>query len=240
MRPFLFHVLKELMYSEDDLIPLSALQHLIFCERQAALIHLEGLWADNRLTVEGSHLHRKADTGPDESRGNIRITRSVPLRSLRLGLVGKADVVEFHRTEGDPATGHEPQTADLPGAGWRPFPVEYKRGRPKAHRADEVQLCAQAFCLEEMLDVVIPAGALYYGQTRRRKEVAFDDEIRAITVRAAQRMHELVRSGVTPRAIRQPKCENCSLLHLCLPAAVDPARSAMQYLERSLRELEPS
>lgn len=228
------------MYSEDDLIPLSALQHLIFCERQAALIHLEGLWADNRLTVEGTHLHRKADTGPDESRGDIRITRSVPLRSLRLGLVGKADVVEFHRTEGESATRHSPQTAAPPGAGWRPFPVEYKRGRPKAHFADEVQLCAQAFCLEEMLGVLVPVGALYYGQARRRKEVVFDDEIRTLTVRAAQRMHELVHTGVTPRAIREPKCENCSLLHLCLPAAVDPARSATQYLARSLREFDPS
>lgn len=226
------------MYIEDDLIPLSALQHLIFCERQAALIHLERLWADNRLTVEGSHLHRKADTGPGESRGDVRIARGVPLRSLRLGIIGKADVVEFHRVDASPAVEDSPQAAELPGSGWSPFPVEYKRGRPKRHQADEVQLCAQAICLEEMLGVVIPAGALFYGQTRRRREVAFDAELRATTERAAHRMHELVRSGTTPRAVREPKCESCSLLHLCVPAAADPARSATQYLERSLRALE--
>lgn len=227
-------------YSEEDLLPLSALQHLIFCERQAALIHLEGLWADNRLTVEGSHLHRKADTGPGETRRNIRIARGVRLRSLRLGLVGKADVVEFHRLEASPVIKLSPGIDELVAADWRPFPVEYKRGRPKRHSADEVQLCAQALCLEEMFGVSIAAGALFYGQTRRRQDVAFSDELRAITERAASRMHEIIRSGVTPRARRQPKCESCSLKHLCLPAAADPGRSVQKYLQRSLRGLNTS
>src|SRR6266567_7026185 len=144
------------MYDEEDLLPLSALQHLVFCERQCALIHIEGVWADNALTVEGSHLHDRVDEmGPRiESRGDLRIARGVALRSLRLGLSGRADVIEFHRvTEGGV------ELAGVSGL-WRPFPVEYKRGRPKRDRCDEVQVCAQARCLEEMLETAVPAGAL--------------------------------------------------------------------------------
>jgi CRISPR-associated exonuclease Cas4 len=214
------------MYTEDDLLPLSALQHLLFCERQCALIHVEGLWAENRLTVEGGHLHRKAHEGPEESRGEVRITRGVSLRSLRLGLIGKADVVEFHLSQ---ATRE-----------WLPFPVEYKRGRPKRDHSDEVQLCAQALCLEEMLEVPIPAGALFYGSTRRRTDVAFDPALRGRTEAAAARLHELIASGITPRAVREPKCERCSLLNLCLPDALTPGRSAARYLARSLAALEPA
>lgn len=208
------------MFAEDDLLPISALQHLLFCERQCALIHVEQLWADNHLTVEGRDLHRKADDGPHETRGDVRTTRALPLRSLRLGLIGKADVVEFHS-----------------GA---PFPVEYKRGRPKRHRADEVQLCAQALCLEEMLEVTIPSGALFYGQTRRRQEVPFDAELRALTEDAAHRLHAMIRSGTTPRAVREPKCDQCSLLELCLPDAARPGRSAAGYLRHALAALEPT
>ncbi len=221
-------------FSEDDLLPLSALQHLLFCERQCALIHVEGLWAENRLTVEGGHLHRKAHEGPDESRGDVRITRAMPLRSLRLGLVGKADVVEFRRCS-EPGAEEPQRPGAEPGRDiWRPVPLEYKRGRPKRDRSDEVQLCAQALCLEEMLDLEIPAGEIFYGQTRRRTEVAFDAALRAETARAAARLHEIVRGGITPRARREPKCESCSLLHLCLPDALAPGRSAVRYLERSL------
>lgn len=205
------------MFAEDDLLPLSALQHLRFCARQCALIHLEGLWADNRLTVEGTHLHQRVDTGPDERRGDVRTTRGMPLRSLRLGLVGKADAVEFRRQEGGD------------GERWTPFPVEYKRGRPKRDRADEVQLCAQALCLEEMLGTPVPAGALFYGQTRRRLDVPFDAALRVETEATAAELHALIRGGVTPRAAREPKCERCSLLDLCLPDALG-GRSAARYL----------
>jgi CRISPR-associated exonuclease Cas4 len=138
------------MYVEDDLLPISALQHLLFCERQCALIHVEQVWAENRLTVEGRHLHERVDGGEHETRGGLRTARALPIRSLRLGLAGRADVVEFHASEG---------AAGPP----RVVPVEYKRGRPKSHRADEVQLCAQALCLEEMLGVHVAAGALFYG-----------------------------------------------------------------------------
>jgi CRISPR-associated exonuclease Cas4 len=207
------------VFSEDDLLPLSALQHLLYCERQAVLIHVEQVWADNPFTVEGKHLHERVDGGAGEIRGDMRIARGLPLRSLRLGLSGKADAVELHR---------------LADGVWRPFPVEYKRGRPKRHQADEVQLCAQALCLEEMLGGSVPAGALFYGQTRRRLDVTFDPGLRRRTEEAAARLHELFASGRTPPPVREPKCDQCSLLDLCMPTA--PAVSARRYLDRLLRQ----
>lgn len=220
------------MYSEDDLLPLSGLQHLLFCERQCALIHLEQIWVENRLTVEGRHLHEKSDSGERESRGDLRIARGLPLHSFRLGLSGKADTVELHRLDGaEPGVGA--LLPGLPGL-WRPFPVEYKRGKPKSHRADEVQLCAQALCLEEMLGAPVPAGALYYGETRHRLEVAFDAELRRLTEQAAARFHGLISAGVTPAPVREPKCDSCSLLEVCMPAA--PRRSARGYVADLLRQ----
>jgi CRISPR-associated exonuclease Cas4 len=209
------------VYTEDDLLPISALQHLLFCERQCALIHIEGVWADNRLTVEGHHLHEKAHAGPDERRQQTRVVRGLPLRSLRLGLAGMADVVQFHP---DPEGG--PPTI---------FPIEYKRGSPKKSNADRVQLCAQALCLEEMLDASVPQGALFYGRTRRRLKVAFDAELREETIRAAARLRDLIVRGVTPTAMRQPKCRNCSLVDVCLPTAFRPRRTASDYLRRALQ-----
>lgn len=206
------------MYSEEDLLQLSALQHLVFCERQCALIHLEQVWEDNPLTVQGSQLHEKVDAGLGESRGDLRIARGLPLRSFRLGLAGRADAVEFHR---------QPS-----GEVWRPFPVEYKRGQPKSHRADEIQLCAQALCLEEMLAIPVPAGALFYGEPRRRHEVSFDAELRRLTEDAASRLHRLIASGVTPPPVREPKCDRCSLIGVCLPGA--PRVSARAYLDALL------
>jgi CRISPR-associated exonuclease Cas4 len=251
------------MFDEDDLVPLSALQHLLFCERQCALIHLENQWAENRLTALGERLHERAhQEGVTESRGSVRIARGVRLRSLRLGLAGKADVIEFHRLDADTAgekavdagalpvgvpdvggssSGAQPgQGAPLPDAPglWRPFPVEYKRGRPKRNHCDEVQLCAQALCLEEMLGVVVPAGALFYGATRRRFDVAFDVALRSETEAAAARLHALMASGVTPRAAKEPKCDNCSLLGVCMPGATGPSRSAARYTQDALHNLE--
>lgn len=218
------------MFAEDDLLPLSALQHLLFCERQCALIHLEQIWVESSLTAEGRQLHERVDSGKGEARGDLHIARGLALRSLRLGLSGKADVVEMHRVAGE-----EPG-AELPGlAGrWRAFPVEYKRGKPKAHRADEVQLCAQALCLEEMLDAPVPAGALFYAQTRRRLDVAFDAELRRLTEDTAARLHRLIASGRTPAAVREPKCDQCSLLGVCMPDAV--SRSVRRYLAEALRQ----
>jgi len=206
------------MYAEDDLLPISALQHLLYCPRQCALIHIERLWAENRWTVEGRNLHAKAHDGKAESRKGNRQARSLMVRSLTLGIWGQTDIVEFQNA-GSP----HPTT---------PFPVEYKRGKPKAHDADRVQLCAQALCLEEMLNVTIPAGALFYGQTRRREEVIFDDRLRQITLNTIDRLHDLIASGQTPAPIyEKEKCERCSLRNLCLPEA---HRSAERYLRKSL------
>ncbi|HTQ80916.1 MAG TPA: CRISPR-associated protein Cas4 [Thermoanaerobaculia bacterium] len=216
-------------FQEEDLLPLSALQHLLFCERQAALLHVEQLWAENPLTVEGRHLHERVDAVSPESRGGVHLARALPLRCLRLGLSGRADLVEFHRlAAGLPGV----SLPGLPGT-WQPFPVEFKRGRPKSHSADRVQLCAQALCLEEMLGQPVPAGALYYGQTRRRRDVPLDAALRRETEAAAERLHRLLGSGVTPPPVREPKCEACSLLPLCLPDA--PAHSARRFLARALR-----
>lgn len=209
-------------YVEDDLLPISALQHLLFCERQCALIHVEGLWAENRLTVEGRHLHAKAHDGPDETRRGVRVTRGLGLRSFRLGLIGKADIVEFEPPE-------PPYS--------RVFPVEYKRGKPKRDHSDRVQLCAQALCLEEMLGATVPGGSLFYGVTRRRFDVVFDGALRKLTADTALRLHALVHAGRTPLARREPKCDKCSLLHLCLPDALG-RRSVASYLEQSLAKAE--
>lgn len=218
------------MFDEDELLPISALQHLLFCERQCALIHLEGIWLDNSLTVEGTHLHRRADDGPTESRRDLLIVRALPIRSRHLGLTGRADVVEFGR-ESNALGG-----ATLPGreGRWRPRPVEYKRGKPKGHRADEVQLCAQGLCLEEMFDVSISAGDLYYGARRRRTEVDFDPELRLLTRERVARLRSLLNGDErVPAARFEPKCESCSLRPACMPSA---RRSARAYLRIELGE----
>lgn len=212
------------MYTEDDLLPLSGLQHLIFCERQCALIHIEQVWAENLFTAEGRILHERVHDADRESRGDIRIEFGMPLRSLRLGLIAKADVVEFHRSI---EHSHEE---------WRPFPVEYKRGKPKKDNCDKVQLCGQALCLEEMLEVDIPAGALFYGKTRRRQDVIFDSHLRNETEEAARRFHALFDAGITPKPEYLPKCDHCSLSGLCLPKAVGKIRSVNSYLVDAVGE----
>lgn len=227
------------MYEHDDLLPLSGLQHLVFCERQCALIHVERMWEDNALTAQGGLLHNRVDRGGGEKRPGVRTVRSVPLRSLRLGLVGKADVVEFHeQTAGVPESQTVPgRKIGFPGdegeKRWRPMPVEYKRGAPKRGLADEVQLCAQATCLEEMLGASIPMGSLFYGKIRRRVDVPLTTGLRDATATAATRFHEMVRSGHVPRARREPKCRSCSLLDLCMPQRRS-RRDPRAYLESAI------
>lgn len=217
------------MYTEDELLPISALQHLLFCERQCALIHIEQSWDENRLTAEGRILHERVHEQESESRGDVRIARGVRLRSLRLGLIGMADVVEFHRGA---AANLKSQISDIKSQ-WTPLPVEYKRGRPKPDSCDKVQLCAQAMCLEEMLGCAIAEGAIFYGVPRRREGVAFDSGLRSKTERAATRLHELVASTVTPPARYEKKCRNCSLFSICMPKAMQ-TRSAKRFLEDAL------
>lgn len=226
------------MHAEDDLLPISALQHLVFCERQCALIHVERLWEENRFTAEGAVLHRKAHDGKPETLRGERIARGLPLRSLELGLSGVADIVLYRPPDG--AAGSLTKalrraTADEL-AGWSITPVEYKRGRPKKNDADRVQLAAQAMCLEEMHGVAIPAGALFYGQTRRRAAVPIDERLREVVRRSAARFREIIESRLTPRAVREKKCETCSLLNVCLPDALK-RRSAREFLNRQLASL---
>lgn len=221
------------MFPESDLLPLSSLQHLSFCERQWALIHLEGIWEENRLTVEGNIFHERVDESETEVRGDLRTARGLRLRSLRLGLVGRADVVEFHRVP----DGQEEGVSLAGVAGrWQPFPVEYKRGRPKPDHCDEVQLCAQALCLEEMLEVTIPGGSLFYGQPHRRTEVVFDAALRAETEALAARLHQLWQAGKTPPAVYEKKCKNCSLFAVCLPKTTSGKQSIQQYLIKAFEE----
>lgn len=214
------------MYSEDDLLPISGLQHLLYCERQCALIHVEGQWLENRLTAEGKVGHERVHGGGGRSEPGLRTALALHLRSLQLGISGVADVVEFHQQG--------------PGQPWLPFPVEHKRGKPKTGNCDAVQLCAQALCMEEMLGIAVPAGALFYGATRRRRDVAFDEVLRGETAAAARRFHDLVDSGRTPAAEYAPeKCDACSLLPLCLPKTAGQGRSVRRYLDLALaREAE--
>lgn len=202
--------------AEDGLAPISALQHMLYCPRQCALIHVERQWSDNRFTAEGSILHQRPDAGRGEQRSTIRIERSVPLRSSRLGLFGVADVIEIC-------------------AGGRIFPVEYKRGRPKTHRADEVQLCAQAICLEEMLDVPVLEGALFYGRSRRRKVVVFDAGLRALTEAVAADTRSMLAAGRTPPAeFEAGKCNACSLKETCQPESPRGPAVVDRWLKRAV------
>lgn len=213
------------MYRDDELLPLSGLQHLAFCPRQCVLIHVDQVWAENRLTALGRVLHERVHEADSETRGDVRIARGVKLLSRRLGLTGVADVVECRRDAAGTAI-----LAGLDGS-WLVRPVEYKRGRPKTGNCDAVQVCAQAMCLEEMLNVEISAGDLFYGQTRRRSPVVFDRALREETAELARRFHELVRSGELPAAERKPKCDSCSLQQDCLPGI---AESASSYLRRMI------
>ena len=198
-------------------IPVSALQHAVYCMRQCALIHLERLWEENRLTAEGRVLHQVIDEAGHRRKAGVRQVLSLPIYSIRLNLTGVADMVEFH----------EGLTGDTP------FPVEFKRGKAKMHRADEVQLCAQALCLEEMTGAEVPMGAFYYGQTKRRKEVTFDATLRALTETTVMQVATLFAAGRTPPAeYEAAKCRRCSLLDQCRPKAMH--RSVLAWRARTL------
>lgn len=221
-------------WADDDLLLLSGIQHMAFCPRQWALIHIEQVWAENVRTVEGKHLHERTDDPfEDESRGNRRIVRSMPVVSQRLGLRGVADVVEFQRSE-EEVPGETCRLENRQGW-WRPVPVEYKRGRPKADDRDAVQLCAQAMALEEMLEVHIPCGYLYYGQTKHRVAVELNDSLRQHTVELADEMHELVNTGKTPKAAKGRHCSQCSLVEQCQPYWMLKHRPVSDYLARMCR-----
>lgn len=208
------------MYDSADLIPVSALQHYLYCPRQCALIYLEQAWTENLYTAEGKLLHEKAHQTGKETRGDTKTVSALWVRSKELGLSGQADMVEFH----------------LQNSVWHPYPVEYKRGRPKQNDADRVQLCAQALCLEEMLGLAIPEGSLFYGKPRRRQVVALDDRLRELTRRVALAVHELLQAGVTPPPPDDTEtlCPACSLQEHCLPTSCK--RSALRYMSDLLEQ----
>lgn len=216
---------------EEGYLQLSGLQHFAFCRRQWALIHIEQQWRENLRTVEGDLLHRRAhDEQARERRGDTLILRGLSVFSPTLRISGKCDVVEFYADpNGVPLHGEEGL--------WAPFPVEYKRGAPKAHQADELQLCAQAMCLEEILCCTIPEGALFYGETRRRTAVCFTQELRERVGTMLEEMHRLYARGHTPKVKPAKGCSACSLKELCLPALMRE-KAADTYLRQAM-EVEP-
>jgi CRISPR-associated exonuclease Cas4 len=240
------------MYTDDDLLAISALQHLAYCERQWGLIHLEQVWVENSLTAQGRVLHERTHEAESESRGDLRTARGLRIHSFRLGLTGQADVVEFYRVTAEEKASYrqdaispreKPEAIRLEGVAglWRPVVVEYKRGKPKVDRCDEIQVCAQAMCLEEMWSVSIPAGAIFYGRPRRRYPVGFTAELRRQTEETARRLHEMTAIGKTPPPPsegdkRCKKCKRCSLAPLCLPEVSGRRSSVGRYLNQSINE----
>lgn len=203
--------------AEDALVPVSALQHYLFCPRQCALIHVERIWAEDGATVEGRILHARVDGGKPDRREGVTTVRGLVLRCFAHGLAGKADAVEF-----------------IDGT---PYPVEYKRGRPKTHRADEVQLCAQALCLEEMFGCAVPEGALFYAQTKKRSRVVFDTELRDLTARLAAETRAMIAGGHTPPPRAMAACRRCSLVEHCAPQRLERPPSVRQWLARQVADV---
>ena len=181
---------------------ISALNEFLFCDRRAALKFIEGIREENAYTLEGSLLHDRADTPGVEERAGVRIARALPLFSRRLGLVGKADIVEFHR---------QPDGSEIP------YPIDYKRGRQRKWHNDDVQVCAQGLCLEEMLGVAVPAGAVFHAGSKRRREVVCDAPLRALTERTIEEVRTLLAGQRVPPAVLKPRCDGCSLRGVCMP-----------------------
>jgi CRISPR-associated exonuclease Cas4 len=202
------------MFTEDNFIHLSALQHYVFCPRQCALIHVDDVWNDNVFTVRGNILHEKVDTDTYETRGTLKTVRALKIHSFRLGLAGKCDVVEFREGK----------------AGIEILPVEFKAGQPKQNISDEVQLCAQALCLEEMLGAQVKRGAFFYGKIRRRVQVELGDELRRRTEEIITAVHDIVERKYVPQAKYEAKCKSCSLESICQPKAMNE-RKLKTYLK---------
>lgn len=184
---------------EARLVNISALQHFAFCQRQCALIHLEQVWQENYLTAHGRQLHERVDNGEPETRKGVRFERGVVVSAPQLGLTGKLDLLEHHKASN------------------QFIPVEYKRGKPKTNEIDQVQLCAQALCIEEMLNVEVKQGALWYWQTRKRIEIEFDQSLRAQTHALITQVQKLFKLGKTPSPTTGKHCKACSLIDICQP-----------------------
>lgn len=200
------------MYTEDDFIMISALQHYVYCPRQCGLIHVDDVWHENLYTVRGNILHEKVDTDTYEMRGTKKTVRGLRIHSFRFGITGRCDVVEFKDL---PADRHGTKNGE------EIMPVEFKSGEPKNDISDKVQLCAQVFCLEEMLNAKITSGAFFYGKIRRRDVVEIDNELRLQTENIIASVREIVSKKIVPTAEYSAKCRNCSLLDICQPKAMN-------------------
>jgi len=215
-------------YQLEELLALSGIQHFCYCRRQWALIHIERQWQENVLTVEGKLLHDRSDDPLfSEVRNGVIVARAMPVASYRLGLFGVCDVVEFTPSlNGVSLHGRE--------GTFQPAAVEYKRGRKKQDKSDEVQLCAQSLCLEEMLSANIPYGYLYYGETRRRVEVVLTNELRELVFKMSKEMHAYFDRGHTPRVKTSRACKSCSLEDICLPELQGKVTSASHYIQMKI------
>jgi CRISPR-associated exonuclease Cas4 len=211
------------VYTEDDLIPISSLQHVLFCERQYALIHLEQIWTENRFTAEGKVLHERVHVEHHESRRSFRQEYNMAVRSLDFGLIGKCDLVELWFNQD--------------GGVKQASPVEFKRGRKKENDVDRVQLCAQVLCLEDMLGVKIETGQFYYLQEHRRIDTVFDEALRQKTITLIGRARMLWENGMTPAAeYEKRKCDRCSIFDLCMPMSTGlKYKQVDRYIQAELR-----
>ncbi|RCK73303.1 MAG: CRISPR-associated RecB family exonuclease Cas4 [Ignavibacteriae bacterium] len=193
------------MYTEDNFIMINSLQHYIFCPRQCGLIHIDDVWQENLFTVRGKILHEKVDAESYETRGNVKTVYSLRIHSYRYGLVGRCDVVEFRQTKN----------------GKQILPVEFKAGEPKEDISDKVQLCAQVFCLEEMLNTKINIAAFFYGKIRRRNIIDITSELRTQTEEVIDKVRKMIADSKVPIVEYSSKCRNCSLITVCQPKALN-------------------
>ncbi|MGI6562827.1 MAG: CRISPR-associated protein Cas4 [Clostridia bacterium] len=217
------------MYKEEDYLQLSGIQHFAFCRRQWALIYIENMWTENVYTIEGHIFHESAHGGKlSEKRKGLIISRGMPVSSSKLGITGICDVVEFHEVDNG-ITLHGRRGK------YKPVIIEYKKGRPKKHNADRLQLCAQAMCLEEMLACTINEGYMFYGEIKHREDVIFTSELKNEVCSIVEEMHMLMQRKHTPRVKTGNKCKSCSLANLCLPV-LNENKSVSRYISNMLKK----
>ena len=211
-------------YKEEDFLMISGIQHFIFCRRQWALIHVEQQWEENFFTVDGEQKHERADQ-PEihEKRGDTISIRALRVKSNVLGITGMCDVVELRKSEDGICF---PQY----DGNYSVIPVEYKRGKPKENNSDKLQLMAEAYCLEEMLEMHISKGYIFYFETKRREEVILADDLRQEMTKATEEMHSYMERGYTPKVRTGKKCKTCSLRNICLPV-LNKKRSVKDYIQ---------
>lgn len=219
-------------YNDDQMLMLSGIQHYMYCPRQWALIHIEQQWADNRLTAEGELLHKNVDNPAyRQKNGDVITLRAVHVASHTLGLYGICDAIELI-----PSDTKENSITHLRYPGyWKPYPIEYKRGHSKPDERDEVQLAAQAVCLEEMYGIHIDEAALFYNETRHREVVVINEPLRRLTYKLSDEMHKAFAAGVTPKAVEQRGCKKCSLIDICAPELTRKS-SVAYYLKKTFDE----